>query len=556
MSVHFSTRVNLSPRRQRRARLLAGLTAFAAVTTVAPVTAQTPVYQASHGPAYQIVRNDPNVLEIRFHGVAIRGVHADDSQNALAIDFQQPVDAAMFDRLMAEAPLWISLSTCNFDNGVIRGTRPVTFLTRAEADGFSLRMVPRVGAPLTQSPMTQSPTPQSPPARSPVAQAAPPPLPPPPPMRGGYTEQRIWPPQEPVPPATAADFHTPGEYAALRAYEAQELAIRRADPMWQLAYGRAAMATDSGLNLRNETDWYHGGDRMIATNLDAKFSFLPGMAFVGDAKWTNVHGVNTRLANGNFANTSGNIVTGAAGFAFELGRDSELKLQALGGNDLIGGGLKFYSGAPDSFGFVNVNYHQPYVATPTAVNFRADTDNATIGYTQMLLPGVWGSLAGHYTRYGVHGDADVARTAGWDASLRWDMPVWDGLLAGISYDGHGEYVTNNDLRTGAVSTPFVPLGIRDMENHAVALNLSGFLGDGFWFAGYAGWVVDRYASNGLLAGIDLHYMPQPGVDLALGIRQSAVSYTQGERGNELSAGLNLTLGMGAPPQPSWMQNAL
>jgi hypothetical protein len=46
------------------------------------------------------------------------------------------------------------------------------------------------------------------------------------------------------------------------------------------------------------------------------------------------------------------------------------------------------------------------------------------------------------------------------------------------------------------------------------------------------------------------------VDLALGVRQSAVSYTQGERGNQLTAGLNLTVGMGAPPQPSWMQNAL
>ena len=557
MNLHLSTMVNPSPRRQRRARLLAGLAAFAAVTTVAPVTAQPPAYQAPayRGPAYQIVRNDPNVLEIRFHGVGIRGVHADDIQNAVAIDFQQPVDGAMFDRLMAEAPLWISLSTCNFENGVIRGARPVTFLTRAEADGFSLRLVPRAGAALTQSPMVQSPMAQSPMPQSPMVQAAPP-LPPPPPMRGGYTEQRVWPPQEPVPPATAAGFHTPGEYAALRAYEAQELAIRRGDPMWQLAYGRAAMASDSDLNLRNETSWYHGGDRMIATDLDAKFSFMPGMAFVGDAKWTNVHGVNTRLANGNFANTSGNIVTGAAGFAFELGRDSELKLQALGGNDVIGGGLKFYSGAPDSFAFVNVNYHQPYVDTPTAVNFRSDTDNATVGYTQMLLPGVWGSLAGHYTRYGVHGDADVARTAGWDASLRWDVPVWNGLLAGISYDGHGEYVTNNDLSTGAAPTPFVPLGIRDMENHAVALNLSGFLGDGFWFAGYAGWVGDRYASNGLLAGIDLHYMPQPGMDLALGIRQSAVSYIQGERGSQLSAGLNLTLGMGAPPQPSWMQNAL
>jgi hypothetical protein len=51
-------------------------------------------------------------------------------------------------------------------------------------------------------------------------------------------------------------------------------------------------------------------------------------------------------------------------------------------------------------------------------------------------------------------------------------------------------------------------------------------------------------------------MPQPGMDLALGIRQSAVSFTQGERGSQLSAGLNLTLGLGAPPQPSWMQNAL
>lgn len=151
MNLHLSTMVNPSPRRQRRARLLAGLAAFAAVTTVAPVTAQPPAYQAPayRGPAYQIVRNDPNVLEIRFHGVGIRGVHADDIQNAVAIDFQQPVDGAMFDRLMAEAPLWISLSTCNFENGVIRGARPVTFLTRAEADGFSLRLVPRAGAALT-----------------------------------------------------------------------------------------------------------------------------------------------------------------------------------------------------------------------------------------------------------------------------------------------------------------------------------------------------------------------------------------------------------------------
>ena len=116
---------------------LAPLATVAALAT-APAAAEPLTYQAPArgGLTYAIVHNDPNVLEIRFYGVAIRGAHADDSQNALAIDFQRPVDGTMFDRLRADAPLWISMSTCNSDNGVIRGTRPVTFLTRAENDGF------------------------------------------------------------------------------------------------------------------------------------------------------------------------------------------------------------------------------------------------------------------------------------------------------------------------------------------------------------------------------------------------------------------------------------
>jgi hypothetical protein len=545
-------------------RNLAMVAASAVLVTAAPVVAQIPndqgqVYQAATAqrPAYQIVSNDPNGLEIRFRGVGFRGVHADDSQNALAIDFQQPVDGAMFDRLPADAPQWIAMAYCNFDNGIIRSTRPVTFLTRPESDGFSLRIVPRGPALVPPAPMLQSPMVPSPDAPGPGAQVAPlPAMPPPPPMRGGYTERQILPPSPPIPPAAAAGFHTYGEYAAIRAYEAQELAMRRADPMWQLAYGRAAMQSDTAITVRNASNWYHGGDRVIATALDAKVNFAPGIALVGDVQWTNLRGANTRLANGNLAATATDKVSGAAGLALEMGRDTEVRLQALTGNDVTGGRLGLYSGTPESFALAEASYHKPYLDTPTAVAFRGQTDSATIGYTQMLLPGVWGSLAGHYIRYGVHGDADVARTAGWDGSLRWDMPMWAGLLAGISYDGHGEYVIDNDNRAGAIPTPFVPLGIRNMENHAVAVNLSGFLADGLWLTGYAGWVVDRYAADGLLAGLDLHYMPSPGVDLALGVRQTAVSYTQGERGNQLSAGLNLTLGMGAPPQPSWMLNAL
>ncbi len=516
---------------------------MAALMSVTPAQAQ--------GPVYQVISNDPNGLEVRFRGMPIRGVHADDNQNALSIDFAQPVDGAAFDRLSGDLPQWISMAYANFDNGVIRSNRPVTFLTRNEPDGFSLRVVPR-GGPSSPQMAPQGAQPMPP---QQMAQAAPPPNYPPP---GPYTQQQqIYPAPAPyVPPQAAyAGFHTYGEYAQLRAYEAQELALRRGDPMWQLAYARAAMRAGSGIGIRNETNWYHGGDLMIATDLDAKLSFVPGVALVGDVKWTDVNGKNVRLANGNFANTRRDIVTGAAGLALELGRDSELKLQGLVGNDVTGANLSLYSGQPNGFGYVDVNFHKPYVNTPTAVDNRADTDSATIGYTQQLWYGMWGSIAGHYTRYGVHGDADVARTAGWDGNLRWNTPIWGGLLAGISYDGHGEYLTTNDTRTGQAPTPFVPLGIRNMENHAVTLNLSSDLGNGFWFAAYAGYVVDRFASDGLLAGMDLHYTPTDGLDLALGVRQSAVSYTQGERGNQLTAGLNLTVGMGAPPQPSWMQNA-
>jgi hypothetical protein len=174
-------------------RDIALLATFAVLATAVPAVAQPPAQQgqvsqapAAQRPAYQIVSNDPNSLEIRFRGVNFRDVRADDSQNALAIAFQQPVDDALFEHLPAEAPLWIAMSYCNFDNGIIRTTRPVTFLTRPESDGFSLRIVPR-GPALMPAPMTQLIAP------GPGAQAAPPPAPPPPPIRGGYTERQIWP---------------------------------------------------------------------------------------------------------------------------------------------------------------------------------------------------------------------------------------------------------------------------------------------------------------------------------------------------------------------------
>ena len=109
---------------------------------------------------------------------------------------------------------------------------------------------------------------------------------------------------------------------------------------------------------------------------------------------------------------------------------------------------------------------------------------------------------------------------------------------------------------GAAPTPYVPLGIRNIENHAFTATLSSTVFGGLWFSAYGGYITDRYSNDGLLAGLILHYTPAPGVDLALGVRHLEVSWVQGQTGKQTTAGLNLTLGMGAPPQPSWLSNQL
>jgi len=115
--------------------------------TLAPVAAQA-------DPTYEVISYGPDGLEVRFHGLPLRSVHADDSQNALAIDFLQPVDGALFERLPDELPQWISMAYVNFDNGIIRSPRPVTFLAHAENDGFFLRIIAR-GPPPEPPPPAQ-----------------------------------------------------------------------------------------------------------------------------------------------------------------------------------------------------------------------------------------------------------------------------------------------------------------------------------------------------------------------------------------------------------------
>src|SRR5436190_12952977 len=88
--------------------------------------------------SFAIVSQAP-ILEVRFHGIALRGARGE--QNQIALDFAEPVDATLFDQLQHAVPGWIDMAYGGYDSAVICASRPVDFLTRNESDGFSLRLV-------------------------------------------------------------------------------------------------------------------------------------------------------------------------------------------------------------------------------------------------------------------------------------------------------------------------------------------------------------------------------------------------------------------------------
>ena len=495
----------------------------------------SPVFaQAQAG--FEITGRDANMMEIRFHNMPLKGVHADAAQNALALDFINGVDGQAFDRLPAAVPEWISLAYANYDSGVIRAARPVTFLTRNESDGFSLRLV--AAAPMTQAPAGPVAL------RGGYADGGPPPAPrplPPGPMPGPM-------PAGPVPTGGGA-FARYDSYGAMRGYTQMELAVNRADPYWERAYARAAAQSDSGIGLGSEYHTYHSGDTVIASHAHMMITLAGGLSLIGSVNDTDAGADKVRQPNGTFAtNTHVNLLDGSLGFGFAFNPDIAFGLEALEGNNITGGRLTGFVGNPDSFWQFSGTYHQPDMDTPETIASRATKDQVVFGTGQHLGYGFWASLKGRAVNYGIHGMSSVAKTAGWDANLRWAADLGP-LLAGISYDGHGDYLVNNVTFNGAAPTPYVPLSLRDMETHAITGSLSTLLwGDTLWLDIYGGYVRDRYASDGGLYGGALRYRPAPGVDIALGARHSNVSLIQGETGGETSAGLSFTLGFNGPSQ--------
>jgi hypothetical protein len=445
--------------------------------------------------ALTIVSRGPAV-EIRIRGVSLKSVRADDAQNTIAFDFNGPVNEAPFAKLQDELPDWIDMAYTGYDNAVIKAKRPVTFLAKAERDGFSLRIVPREGAPGAPPPDMRAADDESGGPPAPV-------------------DRRAW--------------------KMVQTYFTRASAERRFDTALRGAYDAFRDGAASVVTIA--ADWRHSDGAMLASGTaHADIAMGDGIRLLGDVHDTLVNARAVRRLTGAVTGYDYNDVSGSIGVGVPL--DGAVgTVEALYGRSGVGARLGLSEVFDDWHLGMVAAYREPYAETAEAVADRAERDYSSLFAAGQIFDGLWAAGEVRATRYGVHADSDVAGTLGFHAGLRYEL---DGWPLSLTYDVDGEYVLGSHKYAGAPPTPFVPLSITEREVHRFGGAFSDTLSDALWFDVFGGFAVDRYSKDGPYGGAALRYTPAPGFDLSLTGRYSAVSEREGERGNVLSAGLTLT----------------
>lgn len=445
--------------------------------------------------------------EFRVHGVSLKSVRADDTQNTVAFDFNGPVSEAAFVALQDALPGWVEMAYAGYDNAIIRTKRPVTFMTRAESDGFSMRFVPKDAA-----------------APAPAQVAG---------LRGTAEGCSQGCPPAPAPPVPI-DTH------AWRAAEGFYTRVAFERPFDESLRGFYDAAREGGTTYVSlDGDWRHTkGTTLITSDGHLDIETWEGVHLLADVRDVVVNSHNTRQFGGAIAPFNDNNVSGSAGFGYDWD-GATFTAEALYGSSGWGAQLGA-NYADDDFQLgARAAWHEPYTESAEAVALRGERDYSALFAGGQVLDALWAVGEVKATRYGIRGDDHVATTWGWHAGLRYDL---DGYPLSLMYDGDGEYVLVFHKYVGGPPTPFVPLSIRDREVHAFGASFSDTWDNAFWFDLHGGWEIDRFSKNGPYGGVALRFTPVPGFDVALNGRYATVPQ-MGEEGHELSGGVKLTLAL-------------
>ncbi len=464
--------------------------------------------EAPMAPSVTVVSQSPDA-ELQFHGLALKSVRADDAQNAISLDFGGPIDGRVFDELQQTLPGWIAMSYAGYDSAIIRASRPVSFLTRPEGDGFSLRMVPRDAS------------------AAPVASHAV--------LRGAIHDA--------VPTNAAFVVHPPHRgdprwpetrltYLLALTQHPDDMALRRG---YDLAQKRSA------IELQMSGGWRENrGQTIYAGQVSASVQVAGPVAVTGHFDDAYGHSESVRQLDGTFARVDKNAMSGGLGVAWNYPNGSRAAAELTYAKPGVGAQLSVdVEDALEHFATRGV-YREAYTDTAEAVADDATRDYGEIDAAGRLFDGLWASGELRLTRYGVHGDANLAHTIGFTGGLSYLFPSYEGVSAGAAWTMDGEYTLGVHRYPGPAATTFIPLSIRTREVHDVTASLSSRVLDDVWIDAYGGYTIDRYGSDGALFGGGVRWSLFPDFDILLTAQHTQVASRQGVTGPETFAQLLLT----------------
>ena len=459
-------------------------------------------------PSVTVISQSPGA-ELQVHGLALKSVRADDLQNAVSLDFDGPIDGRVFDELQQTLPGWVSMSYSGYDSAFIRASRPVSFLTRPEGDGFSLRMVPReASASATASnAMLRGPI---------IGASAGAPLVLHPPHHGDphWSETRL-------------------TYLLGLAQHPDDLALRRG---YDLTQKRGAIAMQVSGGWREN----HGGSTIYDGHASASAEVAGPVAVTGHFDDAYGHAASVRRLDGTFTGLNKNAMSGGLGVAYDYPNGSRAAAEVTYAKPGVGVQLSVDIEDPVEHFATRGIYREAYTDTAEAIADDAARDYGEIDASGRLYDGLWASGELRLTRYGVHGDANVAHTIGFSGGLSYLFPQYEGVTAGAHWTMDGEYTLGVHRYAGLPPTPFIPLAIRTREVHDFTGSLSSRVLDDVWLDAYGGYTIDRYGSDGALYGGALRWSLFPDFDILIVAQHTQVASRQGVTGPETSAQLTLT----------------
>ena len=431
---------NGSTRRPARIARACGLAA-------AVVLASISLSHAQSAEDFSIERTNPDAV-IHFRGLHLTDARTDTARDEIILTFAEQVDPALFDRLQTALPGWVGRAYARSDSAVVRAARPVTFMTAGVANGFALRIVPR--GPRAANDLQ---------------------------LRGqidGSGRGVALAGMQPAEPRGA--FGLRGSSYASHHAEAMRVTMREKPLAMAQAIDAKLPEAKRGGDLALSAHWRHPRHgTIVESELAGGIPVGGGLKLIGSVADTYAKAKAVRRANGTWRKLDENAISAAAGIAYNfrglLSGLGQASGEALWGKSGWGGRLAYAERDHAGDWSASLAYRAPYDETLKAVAEHAQSQ-----------PGAAGRRPPHRRR--LLGPGGVARNALW---RRWRRQCRADGRRGSEpalCRRSGRVLGRADLRIQrrvcdrqpqiyrCSPTPFTPLGIRNLEAHALSASLS------------------------------------------------------------------------------------